>query len=361
MNTEQTSDKQLSPPSERELVDLAVSQIDDLLPAGWSLSQDPPPLMADGAIRISAPDGLSASLSIEAKALLNPKDALFSLDQMASFDQSPDQCLMVARYLSPRVRELLENSGASYADSTGNIFVGIRRPGLAIRAQGKNRDPFRGPERRTSSLKGGPAARVVRALADRPPPWTMRELAKEAGTSLASTSRAVDFLDREALLIRNKSGSIIDADWKGALRRWADDYQLVEKRGRVRQLIAPRGLGRVIDDLRQLTDGYALSGSLAAHLWAPYADAKLGLIYSKDAEELESRLDVRPSEQGVNLIMIEPLDDLPFLRSVEREGLVSAAPSQVAVDLMVGSGRNPAEGEELLAWMSGNENAWRTP
>jgi len=361
MKTEQKSPTQLSPPSERELVDLAASQIDDLLPAGWSLSQDPPRAMADGAIRISAPDGLSASLSIEAKSLLNPKDARFSLDQMTNLGPTPDQCLMVARYLSPAVRGLLEKSGASYADSTGNIFVSIQRPGLAIRAQGKNRDPYREPDGRISSLKGAPAARVVRTLADRPPPWTMRELAKEAGTSLASTSRAVDFLDREALLTRNETGSIIDADWKGALGRWADDYRLVEKRARVRKLIAPRGLGRVVDDLRKLADGYALSGSLAAHLWAPYADARLGLIYAENAEELERQLDVRPSEHGMNLIMIEPLDDLPFLRSVEREGLVSAAPSQVAVDLMVGPGRNLAEGEELLRWMASNESEWRGP
>jgi hypothetical protein len=39
---------------------------------------------------------------------------------------------------------------------------------------------------------------------------------------------------------------------------------------------------------------------------------------------------------------------------------VTASPSQVAVDLLTGPGREPSEGEELLLWMKGNEAAWRT-
>ena len=49
-----------------------------------------------------------------------------------------------------------------------------------------------------------------------------------------------------------------------------------------------------------------------------------------------------------------------FERSSLRRGLVTAAPSQGAVDLLTGPGREPAEGEELIGWMKGNENAWRT-
>jgi hypothetical protein len=36
-----------------------------------------------------------------------------------------------------------------------------------------------------------------------------------------------------------------------------------------------------------------------------------------------------------------------------------AAPTQVAADLLNGPGRNPSEAEELLAWMSAHEGAWR--
>ncbi len=36
-----------------------------------------------------------------------------------------------------------------------------------------------------------------------------------------------------------------------------------------------------------------------------------------------------------------------------------AALSQVAVDLLTGPGRNPAEGQALLDWMETDERTWR--
>jgi hypothetical protein len=41
------------------------------------------------------------------------------------------------------------------------------------------------------------------------------------------------------------------------------------------------------------------------------------------------------------------------------DGVMYAAPSQVAVDLLTGPGRSPAEGQALLDWMESNEPAWR--
>ncbi len=71
----------------------------------------------------------------------------------------------------------------------------IRRQRLeAVATAGADRDPFRGPERPTNSLRGAPASRIARALVDRRPPWRMRELAKYSATSLGSTARTVDFL-----------------------------------------------------------------------------------------------------------------------------------------------------------------------
>jgi hypothetical protein len=39
---------------------------------------------------------------------------------------------------------------------------------------------------------------------------------------------------------------------------------------------------------------------------------------------------------------------------------VTVAPTQLVVDLLTGPGREPSEGDELLAWMKRNEDAWRT-
>jgi hypothetical protein len=42
-----------------------------------------------------------------------------------------------------------------------------------------------------------------------------------------------------------------------------------------------------------------------------------------------------------------------------RDGYPVAAPAQVAADLLNGPGREPAEGEYLIAWMKENEKRWR--
>ena len=61
----------------------------------------------------------------------------------------------------------------------------------------------------------------------------------------------------------------------------------------------------------------------------------------------------------MNLAAIQPNDDLVFLRAWQEAGTTYAALPQVAVDLLAGPGRNPAEGKALLDWMRTNEDQWR--
>jgi len=245
----------------------------------------------------------------------------------------------------------------SYMDSTGNVRVVVERPGLAVLATGADRDPFRTPDRPTNSLKGQPAARVVRALADRRPPWRMRELAEEARTSLGSTARTVEFLDREALVVRDK-GTVVDVDWAGLLRRWAQEYDVATRR-RVGRFLAPRGLDSVEDALRDTGEDYVVSGSLAARRVAPYADARLGLIFATNTQRLAEALGVRATPTRPNVLIVEGEDELPFVRSALSDGVRFAAPSQVYADLMSGPGRSTEEAGALLEWMQANEPSWR--
>ena len=41
-------------------------------------------------------------------------------------------------------------------------------------------------------------------------------------------------------------------------------------------------------------------------------------------------------------------------------GCGALPPSQLAVDLLTGPGREPSQGEQMLIWMEQNEDAWRT-
>lgn len=351
--------KTSAPPTASELIRFVRETLASSLPEGWSVEIDRQPRRDDARLRLSAPDGRSATLIVAAKAVVDARDVPAVKDRMG-LDDDPDAAggLVVARYLSPRAREALTEAGMSYVDATGNIRVVVSNPVVFVLLRGANSDPWRSPERPTNSLRGTPAARLVRALVDLRPPWKVRALAQAAGTSLGSTARTLDFLTREALVERDGSGTIVGVDWQALLERWAADYDLVRRR-RAARLLAPRGVEAIEDDLRAWGAQYAISGSMAAARWAPYAEARLAVIYSPDVDALQAGLGLREVPSRPNVVLIEPDDDYVFERIVERDGLWLAAPSQVAVDLLTGPGRNPEEGRALIDWMTANEVAWR--
>lgn len=79
-----------------------------------------------------------------------------------------------------------------------------------------------------------------------------------------------------------------------------------------------------------------------------------------DAVEAAESLGLREADGGANVVLLEPFDPVVFERTVERDGLRCVAPSQLAVDLLTGPGREPAQGEQMLIWMEQNQDAWRT-
>lgn len=345
------------PPTERELLALADSRLRSLLPSTWLIEPTKPARGEDLSITIGAPDGRSTRLIVEAKSLVDVRSVPGLVERFANTAGSDR--VIAARYLSPRTRTALTKAGLSYVDATGNVRVVLDDPGLAVIASGADRDPFRGPDRPTTSLRGAPAGRVARALIDRRPPWRMRELAAFAETSLGSTARTVDLLDREALLRRGEDGAVEDVDWIDLLRRWSEDYEL-NKRRRVTRALVPRGVEAVVDGLRGCSMSYAITGSLATRLAAPAAATQLAMVYAQDSDEVLDALRTRPTTRTANLLVIEPADDTPFLRSFEQDGARYAAFSQVAIDLLSGPGRDPEEADALIQWMAADEGRWRS-
>ncbi len=346
-------------PTERELAVLPARRFAELLPTGWTVSTPPtaPEPGAGRSLRVQAPDGRTASLAIDVKAVVDARDVPV-LAERAARRTGTDGTIVAGRYVSPRTRERLAAAGLSFVDWTGNVRIGVADPGLMLTATGADRDPFRSPDRPTNDLSGRPAGRVVRALVDLPGPWQMRDLAAAAGTSLGSTARTVGFLDREDLITRDARGAITGVDWEPLLHRWAADYDL-QRQGRLHRFMAPRGMRHVEKSLLNVDPAsYAVSGSIAAKWIAPYAEARFGLIYARDVDALASAVDARPLDV-VNLIVIEPPDNAPFLRTVQRDGLTFTALSQVAIDLLTGPGRNPSEGVYLMEWMADHADEWR--
>jgi len=130
---------------------------------------------------------------------------------------------------------------------------------------------------------------------------------------------------------------------------------------RVTTFLEPRGLQAILRKLKGSSKPYAVTGSLAAKRVASIVEPRLAVIYVSDIGSSSIELGLRPAETGANIILAEPFDSVVLDRTIKANGVRYVAYSQLAVDLLTGPGRNPAEGEELLAWMARNETKWRQP
>jgi hypothetical protein len=347
------------PRNEKGLLRAAETELRERLPTGWTIRR----VVADrgdwfdARLALEPPDGETASVLVDAKTRIGPRDVRRLLDRWAEVAPG-DVPLLVAPYLSPRTRQLLEAAGASYLDTTGNVCLSVRRPTVFIRTQGADTDPWP-TEAKLRSLKGAAAGRVVRALLDFRPPYGITGLAERAGSPLATVHRVVDLLDREGLLEREPRGPVTAVDWEGLLARWTSEYDLFES-NRVATYLEPRGLDRLLEKLRTTDVRYAVTGSLAAARLAPVAPSRLGMLFvDGDADEAATHFGLRATDEGANVFLIEPYDDVALERGPEDGGITYAAASQVAADLTKSPGRGPSEGEALVRWMAEHEDAWR--
>jgi len=265
--------------------------------------------------------------------------------------------MFIAPWLSARARQALADKGVSYADATGNVQLLAERPGMFVAGAGAHRNPWP-TDKSLQSLRGKGAMRALRVLVDFAPPSRVRELAGRTNASAATLSRVIDLLVREGLAVRDDKGVVTDVDWAGAIRRWTQDYDVLRTNDG-ESFIQPRGLAALTDALRTTKLRYALTGSLAAQAFAPVAPAKLAMVYVDDFSNSADEFDLRPTDAGANVILLQPYDDIVFERLLVRNGLKLVNPSQLAADLLTGPGRSPSEGQELLAWMREHTDVWR--
>lgn len=333
------------------------------LPDGWRLSTTSleqtrlPGYQPDARLDIRSPDGRRAVLWIEAKSRLTAQDAAILGPRLsAQASTQADGALVVAPFLSELARARLYQAGVSYADLTGNARVTIKQPAVLIETQGASKDPSP-PRRSTRSLKGPKAARLVRALCDWRAPVGVRELARRAGTDPGYATRVLTLLERDDVITRSK-GEVIEVRWQDLIRRWAQDYQVAES-NRAVPYLAPRGIGEFLAGLQQYDGRWALTGSLAVPREASVSPSRLASCYVDMPDRAAAALDLRQTDTGANVLLLDPFDDVVWARLRTEDGRTLVAASQCAADLLTGSGREPSEAESLLEWMKMNESAWR--
>jgi hypothetical protein len=347
--------------SETELLGRLAEQLRTMLPPIWRVEvqierNSQQRGLVDAVVDLAPPSGTGVKLAVEVKHRVQAVDVEPILRQLTAHRIGVP--FIYAGFLGQRARERIVELGGNFGDATGNFRLVVADPVLYLQSQGEARDPDP-PTRPLASLKGPAAGRVVRALCDLRPPFGVRELATRSGTPAATISRVLQVLTEDALVTRDQRGAVTDVAWDKLLARWVQDHELTKANG-TSTWLAPRGLPSVLSKLPEMVDRYTITGSYAAAQLAPVAPPRLLTIYVDDVRACAEKLDLRPADAGANVLLVEPFDPVVYERTLMRDGLVLANPSQVAADLMTSPGRGPAEAVALLAWMKEHEDVWRT-
>jgi hypothetical protein len=357
---------------ETKLIDAAVALLSDWLPPGWTAERaerqivgpnSQAPGRVDAVVDLRGSNA-NATFAVEAKRSFAPRDVerlLPGLSRTLRRLAGNVPLLVVAPWLSARTQELLREEGINYIDLTGNAWVRLDFPAVFIRTTGATRNPE--PQvREVARVRGPKAGRLVRTLVDVRPPYGVRELAEATELAPGYVSRLLDALDRDALVDRSRKGEVVAIDFPGLLRRWTESYDVL-KNNETRRFIAPEGAGKSLERLRDVgaNGANAVPGPFADVRWAPVAAPALLLLYVEDMPRVIDPLNLLPADEGSNVVLLRPFDQVVWDRVNRDDGITYVAPSQVTADCLTGTGRMPSEGEALIAWMTENEDRWRVP
>ena len=173
---------------EQDILAEALDQIRSRLPTGWQLKPAGRPdrrARLNAMVRLISAQGQEVRFVVEVKRSLVTRDLPAVLDQLTSaiagglpvgMDTHGALPLVVSRYLPAPLQAWLTERNIAYADAAGNLRLAVDRPALFLRDVGAGKDPWRGPGRPKANLAGEPAARVVRALLDYAPPYSVPRL-----------------------------------------------------------------------------------------------------------------------------------------------------------------------------------------
>lgn len=347
--------------TENALIEGAVAKLRELLPRQWEVTRSQEAPSEGMAVEewLVAQDATGNSEAILLDPRLNPTPAQLQSAYPNITERPGAPVLVVAPYLSPRSRSVLDNATIDYLDLTGNVRVQLDSPALFIRTQGAERDPT--PRQRPDRGFSGPTAgRIIRALSDFVPPYTVTELADLARVSAGYASRTLQALEREALVQRDRRGTVLSVDWPAMLRRRGSALTLFD-RNRTVSFISRTGARGALESLAKIpTEKYAVTGSFNAVRIRPVA-APVGLtIYTVDPDALAESLNLLPADRGADVQLILPRDEGIFDRASVADGIRWVAPSQLVIDCLGGTGRMSSEGEAVLDWMTENADAWRS-
>ena len=264
--------------------------------------------------------------------------------------------VLVAPFLSRRVRDDLERAGWSYWDTTGNMLLTVRDPLIMIRRTGATKDPHPGPAQpptRLRSLKGPAASQVIVALlADGGRATTIRDFARDHALPVSTVSRVFTLLREDNWLEPTGGGPIIVTDRLALARRWADDYSFTNT-FTTRRYFSILGPHRAAQRLRESGLNYAVTGAQAAQAWlaehhtAPLVPDTELWLYTTDVAAVERVADLAPAGPDATILVAHATFLTREHTCQQEDGTRTVTPWRTVGDLLSRQGRQAAVGQAL--------------
>lgn len=355
--------------SETEVVRAAVDGFRARLPRAWNAEAAPTPKAPqryDATFTLTSPSRTSVTFAIEAKSTPrgSVQDVVRQLRTMVPTDDT--QLLFITEYASPPLRRELEEAGISYLDTTGWVSVTCSDPLILIRLEGAAKPPRPREAAATTRLTGPAAARAIRHLLEGHPPLGVRELAKLSSSSAAAVSKLMPALVDAGAIERSEEGTITRVRKRTLLDRWTADYSFLNGNGVVLDYIAPRGVARTLDWIRERGD-VTVTGSAAAREYLPsgitsVVPLSLLALYVSDITGTARDLELVRSDRATsNVVITAPRDrTLSEEAKTSASGLRIAPIGQVLADLLtLPRGRLAQEAEQLIDVLARDDHAWR--
>ncbi|MCX7520719.1 hypothetical protein OSC27_00335 [Microbacterium sp. STN6] len=263
--------------------------------------------------------------------------------------------VLIAPFIPLRKKQMLEQTGWSYWDTTGNALIRLTKPVVLVRQQGalKDPDPEVKPIARLRSLKGQAASEVmVGLLANEGRTASIRDFARQYKLPASTVSRVVSLLRDENYLQPTGPGPIVIEDRLAAAQRWAADYSF-EKTFHAGRYFSLFGPDLALQRINDAGVPYAITGVTAANEWLRGRGRTASLpatelwVYTTDLAALQRAADLAPDRREGTIRVAE----CEFLNRGEParlvDGLRYVTPWRNVGDLLAAPGRLAGIGEDL--------------
>lgn len=354
---------------ETDVLDAAIDVLRSRLPSSWRIEVAVKPDRAfDFRMTLTTDEGAAVNFLAEVK-LSTTRGSVQEITRQlrtmaAAFGDDP--VLYVSEYVSPPLRRELDEANISYLDTTGWVSLAASDPPVLIRLEGAAKPPRPRESTATVRLTGPATARTIRTLLDRQPPWGIRELADRSSSSAAAVSKLMPTLVDAGAIERSEDGTVTRVRKRTLLDRWVADYSFTNGNSVVLDYIAPRGVARTLDRIRE-RDEVTVTGSAAAREYLPsditsVVPLAVLTLYADDITSTAGSLGLIRSDRSASNVMITTPRDRTLLTSadVTASGLRVAPISQVLADLLtLPKGRLAQEAEQLIEILARSDDAWR--